>query len=175
LSTLACESSILFTHSLLIFSQNKTPPSPDKKLTFLTGSFDYIVPKVIKNTGYGKPVDIWWTSMIECIDARMTSWLLSLCTTIITCALLCGYLPSRADNVITFAQQNADFRSNFRVGTKTLFLTKPNPLSDVSPLPIRSIALPPMRLYETLGLLLPPPPPTHHPTSISPSSSQLES
>jgi len=75
LSPLACEPSILLTHSLLIFSQNKTPP-----FSSLTDFFGYVVPEVIKNTGHGKPMDIWLTSMIAStrIHKRNAGSLLSL-------------------------------------------------------------------------------------------------
>ena len=44
------------------FHRAKLLYSFDKQLTFLTLSFNYVVPKVIKNTGNnGKPVDIQWT------------------------------------------------------------------------------------------------------------------
>lgn len=67
------------------------------------------------------------------LHKRNTSSLFTLCTAIIIYILLCGYSPSRADNATTFTQQNADFKSNFKVRTGTPFSMKPNPLSGVSP------------------------------------------
>jgi len=44
---------LIFSAQLLHFS--------DEQLTSLTGSFGYVTREVIKNTGHGKPVDIWST------------------------------------------------------------------------------------------------------------------
>ena len=33
--------------------------SPDEQLYSLAGSLGYVAPEVLKNSGHGKPVDIW--------------------------------------------------------------------------------------------------------------------
>ena len=97
---------------------------------------------------------IWCTGMIasRCIQKQNTSSLLSLCTAIITYIFLCGYLPFRADNTITFAQQNADPEIEFEIRYWKVSDQAKSFLSDVSPPSIHSIVPPPGRFYATLGL-----------------------
>ena len=58
------------------FYSEKLLRFPDKQLTSFAGSFGYVSPEVIKNTGHGNPVDIWWTGIITL--RRTTSSFLSL-------------------------------------------------------------------------------------------------
>jgi len=75
---------------LLIFSRRKLLRFPDKQLTSLAGSFIYVSPEVIKITGHGNPVDIWWTGITSKDELQAH---FSLCTAIITYVPLCGEPP----------------------------------------------------------------------------------
>jgi len=153
---------------LLILHSAKCLHSPDEQLNSLASSLDYVAPEILNNTGHGKSVDIWATG-IPCFSARTTRFILS-ALAIITYMLLCGYNPFRADNTATLAQQAPIPKLNSRVRTATRFPIKPNALSAVSPLSIRSTIPPPTRLYMISGL------PTCGPTLISPySQTELES
>ena len=99
----------LFLH---LFHRAKLLYSPDKQLISLTGSFGYVAPKVIKNTGHGKPIDIWSTGNLHTHANKLGS--LSLCTAIITYILLCGYSSFHAGNTTTLAQQTANPKIEFQ-------------------------------------------------------------
>ena len=142
---------------LIIFSQSKTPPLSRQATHF---SFGYVSPEVIKSTGHGNPVDIWWTGITTLrMHRRTTSSFPSLHSHHHLGVPLCGCPPPLSWQ--HHRPRLAKLRSQNRVcRTGALFPIeiKPNPLSGVSPLLIRSTVVP-RRLYATLGL--PPPTPSH--------------
>jgi len=123
----------------------------------------YVAPEVLKNTGHGKPVNIWATGF----SVRTNKFIWS-ALAIITYMLLCGYLSFRADNTTTLAQQALILKLNSRVRTGTRFPIKPNSSSGVLSLLISSTVPPPTRLYAIPCL------PTRRPMLIF-SKTELES
>ena len=74
---------------LILFSQSKILLLSRRATHLLAGSFGYVSPAVIRNTGHGKSLNIWLTGMIATtrIYEQITSSLLSLCTAIIVYVL----------------------------------------------------------------------------------------
>jgi len=144
------------------FYRTKLLRFPDKQLTSLAGSFGYVSPEVIKDTGHRNPMDIRWTGYHHSqTDYKFIS---------LSAQPSSPMFPSAVAPLPFLWQHHnphlAKLRSQNRVcRTGALFPIeiKPNPLFDVSLPLIRSIVVP-RRLYATLGLPLP----THHPSLISP-------
>jgi len=118
---------------------NNSPLSP------LTGFFVYVAPEVIKNTGHGKPMDIWLTSMITStrIHKRKAGSLLSLSVQPLSRTFSSAVTPLFVPTTPRpLPSKMLIPKLNFRVCTWIWFLVKPSPLSDVSPSSIYSIVLP---------------------------------
>ncbi|KIP03271.1 hypothetical protein PHLGIDRAFT_130267 [Phlebiopsis gigantea 11061_1 CR5-6] len=68
--------------------------SSDEQLHSLAGSFGYVAPEVLNNSGHGKAVDMWSTG-------------------IITYVLLCGYSPFRSDDVKELIRETTEAKVEF--------------------------------------------------------------
>ena len=79
-----------------VFTEKNLLHSPNEQLTSLAGSFGYVIPEVVRNTGHGNPVDIWSTGIIIStrIHKRNTSSLFSLSASIICRIVPSSWLPS---------------------------------------------------------------------------------
>ena len=146
------------------FHSTKLLHSPDEQLSSLislAGSFGYIAPEVIKNTGKEKPVDIWSTGMIASthIHKQNAGSLLSF-----SAQPLSPTFPSTATplSVPTTPRPLPSKilipKLNFRVRTRISFLMKPSPLSDVSPPSIYSIVVPRGSMWPLVTPIPPSPP-----------------
>ena len=88
----------LFPTPVLILHSPKHLHSPNEQLTSLASFLDYAASKVLKNTGHGKPINIWATGFS--IRTNRFTWS---ALAIITYMSLCSYHPFCVDNTTTLA------------------------------------------------------------------------
>ena len=102
------------TEWLIFLEEAKLLHSPGEQLTSLTGSFGYVAPEVIKNTGHGKPVDIWSTGNLASIRPRKRIRLIISLHSHHHLRPTLWIPPFRADNTTALTQQTADPKVEFQ-------------------------------------------------------------
>ena len=88
-------------------------------LTSIAGSPGYAAPEVLKQSGHGKPVDLWSIGFVGSLSSRRVV-AHEICR-IITYTLLCGYTPFRSTEISVLLQGCVKAKIELLVAFLSLF------------------------------------------------------